>query len=144
MRQRNDPKNALTPTALEILKAKIWRMPLLSLSIVEHDRKNWVAACLGLVEHAARLAPHLSVDQRYRVAERMRSAADKLEIAPAYTDEVVSRTRLFARLLFSRILKMGTMVSSAIQKQLMLMMIWSATEHLALGSSITTRTTQLF
>ena len=82
----------LTPKALEAFKSQLWRIPfvdracILSASIIA-DRRNTIAACLGLVECASRLAPHLHTDQRYHLAERLRSVADRIELVPAFEED---------------------------------------------------------
>jgi hypothetical protein len=75
------------------LKDAVWSMPyidricILTTSIIEHDKGEPIAACLGLIELVSRMAPYFSKDKRFRIADRLRGSADKIEIAPAYSDE---------------------------------------------------------
>jgi hypothetical protein len=67
------------------LKRAIWSMDftdrasLLTLSIIDKNRDEIGGLVLGLVELAARLSPHMSDDKRFRLADRCRDVADRIE-----------------------------------------------------------------
>jgi hypothetical protein len=67
------------------IKAGLRRLPysercaLLTLSIVEHHKNEPIAAVLGFIELASRLSQYFNEDKRYRVADRLRTAADLCE-----------------------------------------------------------------
>jgi hypothetical protein len=82
--RRNDPKNELTPKALENCKKQIWQMPyldrvnILALSIVGKEREAF-AAVNGLIALVSRMSKEYSVAKRLMVAEAMRTAADIMD-----------------------------------------------------------------
>jgi hypothetical protein len=63
---------------------RVW---ILTVSIIEDKSKDPVGAALGLIECAARITSFLSKEKRFRIAERLRSAADRCEVTSAYADE---------------------------------------------------------
>ena len=60
---------------------------MLTGSIIEDKARDPVGAVLGLIDLAARMTSFLSKEQRYRVAERLRSCADRAEVVSAYAEE---------------------------------------------------------
>ncbi len=68
----------------DFLKEKIQRLPyvdrisLLTCSILA-NHKEPTAAVLGLIELISRLSQYLNEDKRFRISERLRSAADSCE-----------------------------------------------------------------
>jgi hypothetical protein len=73
-------------TPKEKLEAAIWSMPyidrvmLLTMTIVDSKKGHPVAAVMGLAELIARMTPYLPESQRYVIAERLRSCADRCEM----------------------------------------------------------------
>lgn len=69
----------------EELKTLVWNMPptdrisLLTLSVLDRDKSEPIAAVLGLIALVSRLSQYFSDDQRWRLAERLRTAADHCE-----------------------------------------------------------------
>jgi hypothetical protein len=70
----------------EFLKNKIWALPygervsMLTLSIMKSADKNEpLAAVLGLIELVSRMSQYFSEDKRFRLADRLRNAADLVE-----------------------------------------------------------------
>ncbi len=67
------------------IKAAIWdlscvdRISLLTCSIIDHHKNEPVAAVIGLIELVSRLAQYFSEDKRFRLADRLRNAADLCE-----------------------------------------------------------------
>lgn len=81
----------LSPKAIATLKHQIWRLPpvdavcLLTSVVMASKAGSPAGAVIGLVELAGRLAVQLSSESRFRIAERLRSIADRLEAA--FVDE---------------------------------------------------------
>ena len=69
----------------EFLKAKLWQLPysermaMLTLSIIDHNKNEPVAAVIALIELVSRLSQYFSEDKRFRLADRLRTAADLCE-----------------------------------------------------------------
>ncbi len=68
----------------DFLKAKlrqldyIDRISLLTCSIIEHHKEP-ISAVLGLIELISRLSQYFNEDKRFRLADRLRTAADLCE-----------------------------------------------------------------
>jgi hypothetical protein len=69
----------------EETKNAVWELPyaerttLLTLSVLERNQDEPVAAVIGLVELVSRLSQYFSEEKRFRLADRLRNAADLAE-----------------------------------------------------------------